>query len=98
LDLVIPSGFRDKKSPLPRADSPPTILDGGVTRFTTGEVAEHVIAGFLRAAKTDKALREASPSPGQPVAATYLAGAMNAAGIRDGIEKAIIASRKLEHE
>jgi hypothetical protein len=73
----------------------PTILDGGVTKFTTGEVAEQVIAGFLRAAATDKALRDASASPSQPVATlTYLAGAMNAAGTRDGIEKAITASRK----
>jgi hypothetical protein len=73
----------------------PTILDGGVTQFATGEIAEQVIAGFLRAVATDKALRSASASPGQPVAAlTYLAGAMNATGTRDGIEKAITASRK----
>jgi hypothetical protein len=73
----------------------PTILDGGVSKFTTGEVAEQVIAGFLRAATTDKLLRDANASPGQTVAAlTYLAGAKNAGNTREGIEKAFGASRK----
>src|ERR1700677_381944 len=40
----------------------PTILDGGVAKFTTGEVAEQVIAGFLRAAATDKVLKDANAS------------------------------------
>jgi len=68
----------------------PTILDGGVSKFTTGEVAEQVIAGFLRAAATGKLLRDANASPGQPVTAlTYLAGAKNTGDTREGIEKAI---------
>jgi hypothetical protein len=73
----------------------PTILDGGVTKFTTGEVAEQVIAGFLRASATAKLLRDANASPGQPVTVlTYLAGAKNVVNTRDGIEKALGASRK----
>ena len=74
----------------------PTILDGGVSKFTTGEVAEQVIAGFLRAAATDKLLRDADAVPGQPVTAlTYLAGAKNTGNTREGIEKAIAtAARK----
>jgi hypothetical protein len=74
----------------------PTILDGGVTKFTTGEVAEQVIGGFLRAAATDKILRDAAASASQGVTAlTYLAGSKNASSTREGIEKAIVsASRK----
>jgi hypothetical protein len=34
----------------------PTILDGGVIKFTTGQVAEQVIDGFLRASATAKGL------------------------------------------
>jgi len=74
----------------------PTILDGGVAKFTTGEVAEQVVTGFLRAAATEKALRDAKASATQPVTAlTFLAGAAHAADTRDGIGKAIsAASRK----
>jgi hypothetical protein len=74
----------------------PTILDGGVSKFTTGEVAEQVIAGFLRAAATDKLLRDANAATGQPVTAlTYLAGAKNTGNTREGIETAVAtAARK----
>ena len=68
----------------------PTILDGGVTKFTTGQVAQEVISGFLRAAATDKALKDANASAGGSVnALTYLAGAANTSNTREGIEKAI---------
>jgi hypothetical protein len=68
----------------------PTILDGGVSKFTTGEVAEQVITGFLRGAATDKLLRDAKAAPGQPVTAlTYLAGAKNTGNTREGIDKAV---------
>ena len=71
----------------------PTILDGGVDKFTTGEVAQQVIGGFLRAAATDKLLREANAVAGQGVTAlTYLAGAKNVDSTREGIEKAIAAA------
>jgi cytosol aminopeptidase family protein len=73
----------------------PTILDGGVAKFKTGEVAEQVIAGFLRAAATDKVLRDANASPGQGVTTlTYLAGTKNVDSTRQGIEKAIAAAAR----
>lgn len=73
----------------------PTILDGGVAKFTTGEIAEQVIGGFLRAAATDKFLREANASPGQGVTTlTYLAGPKNVDNTREGIEKAIEAAAR----
>ena len=73
----------------------PTILDGGVDKFATGEVAERVIGGFLRAAAIDKLLRSANESAGQPITGlTFLAGAKNVASTREGIEKAIAAARK----
>ena len=73
----------------------PTILDGGVAKFATGEVAEQVIAGFLRAAAIDKVLRDANASPSQVVTAlTFLAGAKNVDSTREGIEKAIAAAAR----
>jgi len=71
----------------------PTILDGGVTKFTTGQVSEQVFSGFLRAAALDKVLKDANASASPSVAAlTYLAGAKNVDGTREGIEKAISAT------
>ena len=68
----------------------PTILDGGVAKFGTGEVAGKVIAGFLRAQAADGVLKEANASGSRPVTGlTYLAGAANANNTRDGIERAI---------
>ena len=72
----------------------PTILDGGVTTFTTGEVAEQVIRGFLRAASIDKLLRDAHGSGAGVTALTYLAGAKNVDSTRTGIEKAIASVKK----
>ena len=73
----------------------PAILDGGVTGFTTGQVAEEVIHGFLQASATDNVLRESNAAAGQRVTAlTYLAGAKNASGTREGIEKAVAAAAR----
>ena len=73
----------------------PTILDGGVNKFATGQVAEQVIGGFLRAAATDKVLRDAKAAGGQGVAGlTFLAGPQNVASTNDGIQKAIAAALK----
>jgi hypothetical protein len=74
----------------------PTILDGGVTKFNTGEVAEQLATGFLRGAATGKVLHDAKASATQPVTAlTFLAGAAHAGDTRDGIAKAVSAvSRK----
>jgi len=68
----------------------PTILDGGVTKFSTGEVAEQFVSGFRRAAHTNRLLREAGA--GQPDAIeslTFLAGALHATTTLEGIEKAV---------
>ena len=71
----------------------PTILDGGVSRFTTGEVAEQVIAGFLRADAIERDLASAGASSGRiSMSLTYLAGAKNVSSTRDGIQKAISAA------
>ena len=71
----------------------PTILDGGVNKFTTGQVSEQVFSGFLRAAAIDKVLKDANGSASSSVAAlTFLAGAKNVDGTRVGIEKAISAA------
>jgi hypothetical protein len=73
----------------------PTILDGGVGKFATGDIAEQVIGGFLRAAATEKVLRDANASGGQTVAGlTFLAGAKNVSSTREGIEKAIAAAAR----
>jgi hypothetical protein len=73
----------------------PTIIDGGVKKFTTGEIAEQVIGGFLRAAATDKVLRDASAATGRRILAlTYLAGVANLNSTREGIEKAIAAAAR----
>ena len=68
----------------------PTILDGGITTFTTQPIAEQVTLGFLRAAAIDKVLRAANASAGQTITTlTYLAGPKNVSNTREGIEKAI---------
>ncbi len=70
----------------------PTILDGGVSKFTTGQVSEQVISGFLRAAAINSELEASHASPGPRVSAlTFLAGAKNVASTREGIERAIAA-------
>jgi hypothetical protein len=71
----------------------PTILDGGVDKFTTGEVAEQVILGFLNAASTQQILHQASASgPTHIAALTYLAGAKHIADTQAGIQKGIAAA------
>jgi len=68
----------------------PTILDGGVSKFATGQVSEQVLLGFLRAAAIDRALKDAGASASPSVAAlTFLAGAKNVSSTQEGIEKAI---------
>ena len=72
----------------------PTVLDGGVTKYTTGQTSEQVIHGFLRAAATEKILSEAGGSTGILIQdLTYLAGLQYAATTRDGIEKALATAR-----
>ena len=72
----------------------PTVLDGGVTKYTSGQTSEQVIHGFLRAAATEKILSEAGGSTGILIQdLTYLAGLQYAAITRDGIEKALATAR-----
>lgn len=72
----------------------PTILDGGVSKFTTGEVSEQVISGFLRASAIDRLLMDAHATNAPGIRElTYLAGAKNVSSTRAGIEKAIAARK-----
>ncbi len=67
----------------------PTILDGGVSKFTTGEASENFMRGVLRASRTHKLLLEAAAA--QPPVLhdlTYLAGPSHAADTQQGIVKA----------
>jgi Cytosol aminopeptidase family, N-terminal domain len=73
----------------------PTILDGGVTKFPTGQVSEYFYAGFLRAAHTEKILKDAGASQGRAIQSlTLLAGAAHAADTQQGVERAIAAAGK----
>jgi hypothetical protein len=64
----------------------PTVIDGGVTKYTTGEGAEQVVRGFRDAAESEAML------PAGPVAVvdfTYLAGAKHAADTQGAIDRAL---------
>jgi hypothetical protein len=68
----------------------PTILDGGVTNFNTGQVAESFYAGFLRAARTEKILKEAGASRGQVLQdLTFLAGPTHAADTQQALQQVV---------
>jgi Cytosol aminopeptidase family, N-terminal domain len=72
-----------------------TILDGGVARYKTGEISEAFMAGFLRAARTEKVLQGVGAAAGPVVQElTFLAGAAYATDTKRGIEKALAASGK----
>lgn len=73
----------------------PTVIDGGVTTSAAGEVAEQVIRGFLRAARTEKVLQASGAARGPVIQElTFLAGPQHAADAEQGIEKAIAAAGK----
>jgi hypothetical protein len=68
----------------------PTILDGGVTKFGTAQVAESFYSGFLRAARTEKILKDSGASPGYVIQdLTFLAGATHAADTQHALEGAV---------
>jgi hypothetical protein len=68
----------------------PTILDGGVTKFGTGEVAERFYTGFLRAARTERLLKDAGALPrGGLQDLTFLAGPTHAIDTQQGLERAV---------
>ena len=67
----------------------PTVLDGGVTRYSTGEVAEQVVRGFADALATQRLLQDkGAASPARVVDITFLAGAKHAAETQAGIDRA----------
>lgn len=73
----------------------PTILDGGVARYTTGEISEKFMTGFLRAARTEKILQGVGASRGKLVQdLTYLAGPAHATDTKQGIQRALADSGK----
>jgi Cytosol aminopeptidase family, N-terminal domain len=68
----------------------PTILDGGVARFTTGEVAEQVVRGFRDALTTEFLLNKADAAPAPTIIDfTFLAGAKHAADTQSAITHAL---------
>jgi hypothetical protein len=67
----------------------PTLLDGGLTDITTGDTAQHVVDGFLRAAATERILRQHKMPGGVAIQSiTFLAGPKFAESNRDGIARA----------
>lgn len=68
----------------------PTILDGGVTGFATGKVAEQLVRGIRDAQATESILVAAQASAASPVLdLTFLAGAQHAADTQAGIDRAL---------
>jgi hypothetical protein len=73
----------------------PTILEGGVARYTTGEISEKFMTGFLRAARTEKILQGVGASRGKLVQdLTYLAGPAHATDTKQGIQRALADTSK----
>ncbi len=52
----------------------PTVLDGGVTKFTTGEVSEQVVSGFLRALRAEKSAQRCRSVAGTSDSGPHLPG------------------------
>jgi hypothetical protein len=68
----------------------PTIIDGGVTKFGTGEVAEQVVRGFRQAIATHALVEAAGAAKPRVVEdVTYLAGPKFAADTQAGIDRAL---------
>lgn len=68
----------------------PTILDGGVTKFATGEVAAEFVHGFLRAMRSHDVLLAAGAAPPKIIASlTFLAGPTHAADTERAIKAAL---------
>jgi hypothetical protein len=67
----------------------PTVLDGGVSGFNTGEIAEQFMRGFLRARDIENQLQSLGEAPAPIVERlTFLAGAAHATDTQSGIAKA----------
>jgi hypothetical protein len=73
----------------------PTILDGGVARYKTGEISQAFMTGFLRAARTERILIGVGASATAVVQdLTYLAGSAHATDTKQGIEAALASNGK----
>jgi hypothetical protein len=73
----------------------PTVLDGGVSKYSAGLQSEKFVTGFLRAARTEKILKEAGASSTNVLQdLTFLAGTAHAADAREGIQRAFAAADK----
>jgi hypothetical protein len=73
----------------------PTVLDGGVTGFATGQVATQVVRGFRDAMATQSLLDAAQASTPSAVRdLTFLAGAKHAADTQNGIAQVLAGSHE----
>jgi len=75
----------------------PTVLDGGVTGFPTGDTARQFITGVLRAMRTEQTLKDVGAAPHTAIRdVTFLAGPTHAKDTQAGIEKALtgVATRQ----
>ena len=69
-----------------------TVLDGGVTKFSTRETAESFVRGFLRGMRTEKALgNQRAFQKDAPRSITVLAGPAHSVETQQGIERALAA-------
>jgi Cytosol aminopeptidase family, N-terminal domain len=72
-----------------------TVLDGGVTKFSTGDTAESFVLGFLRAMRTEKVLGAArATQTDAPRSITVLAGPTHAVDTERAIEKVLAAKNE----
>jgi hypothetical protein len=72
----------------------PTIKDGGVDGFSTGDIATPVVTGFLTALATERHLETLHADFGPtPTQLTYLAGKQFKATTEAGVAKAFAASK-----
>jgi hypothetical protein len=70
----------------------PTVIDGGVSKFSAGDTAEQFYAGFLRGARTHKFLADRGASRRAVIEdLTYLAGPAHATDTQHGLERAVAA-------
>ncbi len=68
----------------------PTVMDGGVTRYATGEIAAEVVRGLREALATEEIVRGEGASGTVAVRDfTFLAGADHARDTEDGIDRAL---------
>jgi hypothetical protein len=71
------------------------VLDGGVTGFGTGDVAEQFMRGFLRARDIEVELKGRGQSAGESVEGlTFLAGGAHAEDTKAGIRRAVEAGSR----